>query len=114
MFTEEEVLRLIPDLTRDELVEFVESGWLKPKEEGQAASGRFVFLKVDVARAQFITDLRHSMRVNDEAVPVILSLVEQVHTLRSDLDTLAKCIQTQGPDIRSKIEETIRQLNVKS
>ena len=114
MFTEEEVLRLIPDLSRDELFEFVEAGWIKPEENSSAGAAAFVFLQVDVARAQFITDLRHDMRVNDEAVPVILSLVEQVHALRNDLDTLAKSIQTQGPDIRTKIVETIRQISLQS
>ncbi len=114
MFTEEEVLRLIPDLSRDELFEFVEAGWIRPQEKPASGAAQFIFLKVDVARAQFIADLRHDMRVNDEAVPVILSLVEQVHTLRNDLDTLAKSIQTQGPDVRTKIVETIRQISLQN
>ena len=111
MFTEAEVLRLVPDLSRDELFEFVEAGWIRPAEQQDAE--QFVFMQVDIARAQFITELRHTMQVNDEAVPVILSLVEQVHTLRSDLDTLAKSIETQGPDVRTKIADAIRRLGVR-
>lgn len=114
MFTEEEVLRRVPDLTRDELFEFVEAGWIRPEERATSGSRNFVFLQIDIVRAQFIADLRHDMRVNDEAMPVILSLVEQVHTLRSDLDTVAKSIQTQGPDVRSQIAESIRQLSTKN
>ena len=112
MFSEAEVLRLIPELSRDELFEFVEAGWIRPTEQRDAS--HIVFMQVDVARAQFITDLRHTMQVNDEAVPVILSLVEQVHTLRSDLDTLAKSIETQGPDVRTKIAEAIRQIGARN
>ncbi len=114
MFTADDVLNMIPDLTRDELLEFVEAGWIKPEEGAISGGEQFVFLRIDIARAQFIADLRHTMQVNDEAVPVILSLVEQVHSLRSDLDTLAKSIQTQGPDVRSKILESMRQLTLKS
>jgi chaperone modulatory protein CbpM len=35
-----------------------------------------------MARAQLIHDLRHDFGVNDEAVPLILDLIDQVHGLR--------------------------------
>jgi chaperone modulatory protein CbpM len=35
-----------------------------------------------MARAQLIQDLRRDLGVNDEAIPIILDLIDQVHGLR--------------------------------
>jgi chaperone modulatory protein CbpM len=53
------------------------AGWLAPEAE----VGGPEFSEIDVARALLIHDLRH-MGVNDEGVPVILDLVDQLHGLR--------------------------------
>src|ERR1700754_2456801 len=40
------------------------------------------FSDIDVARARLIGDLRGDLGVNDEAVPVVLDLIDQIHGLR--------------------------------
>lgn len=57
---------------------WVAAGWLMPRPHGAA------FAEVDIARAQFIRDLQ-DMGVNDEAIPVILDLVDQLHGVRRTL-----------------------------
>jgi chaperone modulatory protein CbpM len=47
-----------------------------------------VFSDVDLARAQLIHDLREDFGVNDEAVSVILHLVDQMHGLRRSMQEL--------------------------
>jgi chaperone modulatory protein CbpM len=42
---------------------------------------------VDVARAQLIRDLQ-GMGVNDDAMPIILDLIDQMHGLRRTLRVL--------------------------
>ena len=39
----------------------------------------------DLARIKLIAELREEMGVNDEAIPVILHLLDQVHCLRRQL-----------------------------
>ena len=56
---------------------WIEAGWLAPREGGE---GRLS--EIDLARAQLIHDLKHDLGVNDEAVPIILDLIDQVHGLR--------------------------------
>ena len=64
---------------------WVEAGWLLPPPDGSR------FSEVDLARAQFIRDLK-DMGVNDEAIPVILDLVDQLHGVRRTLrEVLAAC-----------------------
>ena len=57
---------------------WIEAGWLRPQGN---QSGR-EFSDIDVARARLIGDLRGDLGVNDEAVPVVLDLIDQIHGLR--------------------------------
>lgn len=54
---------------------WLEEGWLAPLEADR-------FSDVDLARARLICDLKRGLGVNDEAVPIILHLLDQVHGLR--------------------------------
>jgi chaperone modulatory protein CbpM len=55
---------------------WLEAGWLMPQHNGERT-----FSEVDVARAQLIRDLQ-GMGVNDDAMPIILDLIDQMHGLR--------------------------------
>jgi chaperone modulatory protein CbpM len=56
---------------------WIEAGWLLPIEPDANRLSQ-----IDLARAQLIFDLTVSLGVNDEGVPVILDLIDQVHGLR--------------------------------
>jgi chaperone modulatory protein CbpM len=82
-----------------ELVRWVESGWVQP--EGEA--GSWVFHEVDVARICLIAEIRRDLLIDDEAVPVVLSLLDQVYGLRHEIAALCGAIATQPPDVREAI-----------
>lgn len=63
---------------------WLKEGWLLPSGRDRSRD----FSEVDVARAQLIQDLRHDLGVNDEAIPIILDLIDQVHGLRQLLRDL--------------------------
>ena len=52
-------------------------GWISP-----SANAEGELSEVDRARAQLIHDLKHDLGVNDEGVPIILDLIDQLHGLR--------------------------------
>ena len=83
MFNEEEFcLRVgIPQLV---LQLWLEEGWLVPRQ-GDVGP---MLSEIDLARAGLIRSLRDDLGVNDEGVGIILSLVDQIHGLRSILQTL--------------------------
>lgn len=56
---------------------WVEAGWIAPAKGAGAQ-----FSEVDLARARLIHDLRHGLGVNDEGIPIILDLIDQLHGLR--------------------------------
>jgi chaperone modulatory protein CbpM len=64
---------------------WIKVGWLLPIE---ADADRLS--EIDLARAQLIFDLTANLGVNDEGVPVILDLIDQVHGLRRAMRELLK------------------------
>jgi chaperone modulatory protein CbpM len=78
---------------------WVEAGWLVPQRAADAAD----FSDADLARAHLIRDLQHDMGVNDEAIPIILDLIDQVHGLRRMLREVATAVCAQPEDMRQRI-----------
>lgn len=56
---------------------WIEAGWLLPLQEGESRLS-----DVDLARAQLIHELKHDLGVNDEGIPLILDLIDQLHGMR--------------------------------
>ena len=57
---------------------WIEAGWLRPSENHSERE----FCNIDMARARLIANLRADLGVNDEAVPIVLDLIDQIHGLR--------------------------------
>jgi chaperone modulatory protein CbpM len=88
---------------------WVEAGWLMPRRDAEAAD----FSDADVARARLIRDLQHDMGVNEEAIPIILDLLDQVHGLRQMLRGVATAVCTQPDETRQRIVAEIRTTSVR-
>ena len=99
MMKEHEVLTRIEGLTRERLRICVTEAWVKPA----ASDDGHLFDDIDVARMQLIVELVKDLQVNDDAVPIILSLIDQVHALRQRLGALDRAIAAQDAGIRAEI-----------
>ena len=59
------------------ITQCIEQKWIDPADpETQKLD------QEDISRINFIQELKERMGVNDEAVPIILHLVDQIHCLR--------------------------------
>lgn len=69
----------------------LQNQWIEPldKEAGKLA-------QEDVARLLLIRDLMEDMGVNDESVPVILNLIDQIHALKDRVRLLGEKIQEKS------------------
>lgn len=82
---------LAAQLQAETLEAWIEAGWLLPRDRSEAGP----FSDVDVARAQLIRDLAE-LAVNEEAIPIILDLVDQLHGLREALRNLLSTIRAES------------------
>jgi chaperone modulatory protein CbpM len=84
---------LLARLDHDVLNLWVEAGWLMPRSD----RGAWHFSEVDLARVQLILDLKQDLGVNDEGVPIILDLVDQINGLRRMLNELLPALHALAP-----------------
>jgi len=71
-------------LRPDELRHWIDEGYIRP----EAADGEPVFQDIDIERVRLILELRDELAVNEEALPLVLSLLDQVYALRRRLRVL--------------------------
>ena len=62
-----------------------------------------VVRKIDVARVRLIHDLRRDLDIGEDAMPVVLSLLDQVYELRGTLKSLLRALQSQPPDVQAQL-----------
>ena len=93
------VAELITDLPEYELTAWVDRGWVRPDRAGP----ELVFHDIDIARVRLIHDLRTMMRVEDETLPLILSLLDQIYELRGQLRSVVHAVEAQGEPACSAI-----------
>lgn len=63
---------------RQDVERWIGFGWVRP----DGAPGQYVFHEVDVARVRLIQNLHVEMEVNEDTLPLVLSLLDQVYDLR--------------------------------
>ncbi|HEY1794668.1 MAG TPA: chaperone modulator CbpM [Stellaceae bacterium] len=90
-------------LERAELTRWVENRWVLPDESG----GRWVFREVDIARVELILHVRRDFSVGDEAMEVLLGLLDQVYSLRRRLTRLADALAQQPPEVQAAIRRAL-------
>lgn len=109
---EKEAAEII-QVTVTELRLWVDEGWIAPTApaapavpEGQAEPS--LFDEIDIARARLILELREDCALPDAAIPVVLSLLDQIHGLRGELKSLAAAIDAEPEDVRARIKAAYR------
>ena len=81
-------------LDDDDLLRWIGNAWVRPDGE----PGRYLFREIDVARVRLILELRDEMQVNEEALPVVLSLLDQLYALRRQARQLTRAMEQNLPD----------------
>lgn len=104
MLGERDVVATVQRVALRDLRLWVREGWVKPAESERGP----VFDDLDIARVRLLCDLRKDMSLPSEAVPVVLSLLDQIHGLRRELRDLAGAVDTQPDDIRHAIIKAFR------
>jgi chaperone modulatory protein CbpM len=109
--TLDELLRVHGRLTTMHVERWVARGLLRPTSGNDAGSAdTWSFEQIDVARVRLLAELEDDIGFDGEAVETIVGLVDQVHTLRGQLELLARAIAEQPAETRAAIATTLRRL----
>ena len=95
-----------PDLTL-----WIERRWVRPHHTGPEPGRGWSFSAIDLARIELICDLRHDLAIDDEALPVVLSLIDTVHGLRRRLALLGEALAHLPPETRAALADQLRRLD---
>lgn len=79
------VVTQISGLRRRDLDRWIVNSWVRPDETPDG----LLFRDIDVARVRLIQTLCDDMDVDEAALPVVLSLLDQLYDLRRRLRALA-------------------------
>ena len=106
--TRAELQRLIPGLTEARLSELIAAGIVRPVHS--VAGDRF--REIDAARLQLALDLEDAFELHDEALELVLSLIDQLNGARGDMRAMLGALAEEPPETRARLRGVIRELRV--
>jgi chaperone modulatory protein CbpM len=89
------LLTEVTGLARADLEHWIVNAWVRP----DGAQGAWEFHEIDIARVRLIRELRDDLLVNEEALPVVLSLLDQLHDTRRELHRLVQLVRHATPEL---------------
>ncbi len=104
MIDQKEILIRVKGVSAVQLDLWVCEHWVRP-----AISGKdLAFNDADIARVHLLHTLNNELEVGDEAIPIILSLIDQLHEMRAQMHTISGAIDAQPKEVRFHILEQAR------
>jgi chaperone modulatory protein CbpM len=102
MLTERDIVARVQHVTVTRLRVWVRAGWIRP-----AAKAEHGFSEADMARAALIRDLEDKLGFDEDQVPVLLNLIDQIHGLRAKLKTMLEALEDLPEDVRVTVKSRI-------
>ncbi len=84
-------------LRRDDLQRWIGNAWVRP----DGSADNYLFRDIDVERVRLILELRDELQVGEDALPVVLSLLDQLYDMRRRMRRLRAALdETVSEEIR--------------
>jgi len=94
MISIEMLITQVSGVGQQDVERWITHGWVRP----DGAPGAYVFHEIDVARVRLIRELHDEMQVNEDALPVVLSLLDQVYALRRRMREIGEALDRSASD----------------
>lgn len=101
----EEILEQISALQQNDLTRWINEELVSPQDE----AGTLLFSDMECARIRLICTLRYEMEIETDALPVVLSLMDQLYETRRRLFALTAAVSAQDDAVKSAILAKIDQ-----
>ena len=102
----DDLLRVSDRLTIVHVERWVARGLLRPTGEAEA----WAFEPIDVARVRLLVELGDDVGFDDDTLEAVVALIDQVHTLRSELKVVASALAEQPRATREAIAAALKRL----
>lgn len=99
MIRERELIARYTYLERQVLLTWIEEGVVAPQRDDEG----YLFDHVDEARVALACDLHYRMGLDHASLPVIMSLIDQLHDARRQLRALARAVAEQPDPVKQEI-----------
>jgi chaperone modulatory protein CbpM len=86
---------------------YIKRRWVRPINQ----QSKWYFETIDIARIGLVYQLQHNMQISDDAIDIVLSLLDQFHGLHSQMDSLTQAIKTQPLKVQIEISEYLNEQN---
>ena len=104
-FSEDDVVAAVTRLTRKQLVSFVKAEIVVPV----ASQSGPVYRRIDIARIELLCELSEEFDLQDDALGMVISLVDQLHGVRGELRAVLDAVESEHADVRTRIGEVLFQ-----
>ena len=103
MIAFDKLLRQMKELDRRDLMRWVENRWVLPERRNQA----WIFHEVDIARVELILEIRQEFVIDEEALPLVLGLLDQVYDLRRQLRRVCDALAAQPQEVQAAVRRAL-------
>lgn len=103
MITRAMLQELVAGLRAADLDRWVAEAWVRPERRGT----EYVFREIDVARVRLVMELRDELALGEEAMPVVLSLLDQLYATRRQMRLLCEAIEQAPEELRRVLAERL-------
>jgi len=105
--TEDDIIAAIPGLTRTRLVAFIETEVVIPLRREAKTGSTLMFRRVDLARLHLLCDLADELDLDEAALDVVITLIDQLHATRQELLAIARAVAAEPPEVRARIGSAV-------
>ncbi len=102
-YSEDEAVEVVARLTVSQLRSFIEAEIVTPT----TTETGIVFRQVDIVRMELLCELSEEFDLDPDALGIVISLIDQLHSVRADLRTVLKAVQGEPEDVRERIQAAI-------
>ena len=103
MIRMDDLLATTEGLRPDDLDRWIAAALVTPHEEAEES----LFTGPDRARVQLLCTLRYTLEIEEDTLPIVLSLMDQLYATRAELRALAAAVAGQEASVQQSVLATL-------
>ena len=103
-YSEKQAVLAVHRLTATRLRTFVRADCVRPQETAEGPA----YTDADLARIELLCELSEDFGLDEDALGVVISLIDQLHGARRELRALALAVGDQPPEVRERVRAAYR------